>query len=265
MRCSGKMPRTGEALVISALLVGGPAQAAVATPVSGAMSLSARASLGPVIDTELSTDSWAGSPADLAVAAGALAVSGDKYALVSGSAAARWFSADQGGISFTGYNWDFETFPTYPYPFNEVSLCGQWCSAGPDWSYTFTANADGGFRMAYDIVGRGDPSLQGWGVGWSGIGGCCDSAVVGADDVHITGTFAYPISAGQTYTVSLDNMAGRWGGLDKGNASMDGVFSWNITTQGVPEPATWAVLLAGLGSVGAAMRLARRKQSAALQ
>jgi len=35
-------------------------------------------------------------------------------------------------------------------------------------------------------------------------------------------------------------------------------------TGGVPEPATWAMILLGVGLVGAGMRMARPKTSAAL-
>jgi hypothetical protein len=42
-------------------------------------------------------------------------------------------------------------------------------------------------------------------------------------------------------------------------------FTFNDTlTSGIPEPATWAIMLMGLGGLGVAMRLARRKDGMAL-
>ena len=36
------------------------------------------------------------------------------------------------------------------------------------------------------------------------------------------------------------------------------VTGFNVATGGVPEPATWALMLAGFGGLGAAMRLRRK-------
>lgn len=247
-----------SAVLIAALFSSGSVQAQLVTPISGAMWLEALASTSGVTDSDISSDSWTGIPAGLTVSARAEALSGVFYARAYGSATAQWQSAEMGNIVFSDYGWDFQAEGN---TISEVTLCGKWCSGPPDWTYTFTANADGGFRMTYDVVGQGDPSLNGWAASWSG-GGCCDVALIGSDGVHSTGTFAHPVSAGQTYTYSLGNFANRYLlGTSARRASMSGVFSWIITTQGVPEPATWTVMLVGFGSIGTAMRLARRKQS----
>ena len=45
---------------------------------------------------------------------------------------------------------------------------------------------------------------------------------------------------------------------------MDGAFNWQITERdaGVPEPASWALMLTGFGGLGAMLR-ARRRPAAA--
>lgn len=247
-----------SAISIAAFFASGSVQAQLVTPVGGTMWLEALASTSGVTASDISSDGWASIPTDLMVSARAEALSGFYYARAYGSATAQWQSADMGNITFSDYGWDYQAEGN---TISEVTLCGKWCGNGsdrPDWSYTFTANADGGFRMAYDIVGQGNPSLQGWQASWSG-GGCCDVALIGSDGVHIKGTFAHPVSAGQTYTYSLSNFANAYLlGTSARKASMSGVFNWSITTQGVPEPATWTVMLVGFGSIGAAMRSARR-------
>ncbi|HLZ83302.1 MAG TPA: FxDxF family PEP-CTERM protein [Caulobacteraceae bacterium] len=45
-------------------------------------------------------------------------------------------------------------------------------------------------------------------------------------------------------------------GLEKGNVS----YSGNFTFQGVPEPASWSMMLLGAGVIGAAMRGGRRRE-----
>jgi hypothetical protein len=54
---------------------------------------------------------------------------------------------------------------------------------------------------------------------------------------------------------------GVWTGVN----ATDGLpFTLTITNSDIPEPSEWAMMLVGLGGVGAAMRLARRKAGAEL-
>ena len=50
-----------------------------------------------------------------------------------------------------------------------------------------------------------------------------------------------------------------WAGLT--GISAGDVVVLDVTTSSVPEPATWAMMLVGFGGLGAAMRVARRKQA----
>jgi len=75
--------------------------------------------------------------------------------------------------------------------------------------------------------------------------------IAGGDTVNLWGDGAEP-GVGNTYGVGVANGAN---GLDY---QFDGVSG----TASVPEPATWAMMLFGLGGIGAAMRTARRKRVA---
>jgi hypothetical protein len=59
------------------------------------------------------------------------------------------------------------------------------------------------------------------------------------------------LSAGGTIDFKLD---------PRGNYDYDSTRALVIVTSAVPEPATWAVLLAGLGLVGATLRRVRRRE-----
>ena len=88
---------------------------------------------------------------------------------------------------------------------------------------------------------------------------------VGGHSITATGT--PPTSGGWSiYTATYTAVAGDAGGpieivLD--NAGPQGDFA-NVQLSAVPEPATWAMMLFGVGMIGAGMRLARRKNAMAL-
>ena len=75
-----------------------------------------------------------------------------------------------------------------------------------------------------------------------------------------------PSSNAQPYTLYTElfrNASGKVDFMESGPADQQGNLLDNIVvTTGVPEPATWAMMLIGFGAVGSAMR--RRKESAAL-
>jgi hypothetical protein len=68
------------------------------------------------------------------------------------------------------------------------------------------------------------------------------------------------VLAGQSYTLRLVGSAGVQGSTP--NASYSGVITFAPNVAAVPEPGTWALMIAGFGGAGAVLR--RRRQQVAL-
>lgn len=68
------------------------------------------------------------------------------------------------------------------------------------------------------------------------------------------------VLAGQSYTLRLIGSAGVDGAVP--NASYSGVVTFAPVAGAVPEPGTWALMLAGFGGAGAVLR--RRRQQVAI-
>jgi len=130
-------------------------------------------------------------------------------------------------------------------------------------------------QITGSISGDG-PEDQFYNFNWQGGLFQVDAKILGADPNSIF-TFELRSANGQFLRnislSSLNNFQLNFGqslaagsyiiGL-KGTAGLDPDFSLDFmtpvsSTQGIPEPATWALLLAGFGGVGAALRRSRRR------
>ena len=133
------------------------------------------------------------------------------------------------------------------------------------WSYTFKADGDGQIDLDYDFGISsnldGYNGFRGWSIGWSGSG---ETYYPGAVNTTTSGTFSGAIEAGQTYTIWLSpvnnlNTSGLSGPRGLFN-EMTSNFHYAITESAVPEPTTWALMIAGFGLTGAALRRRRRAE-----
>jgi hypothetical protein len=104
-------------------------------------------------------------------------------------------------------------------------------------NYGYTSSLTGGSPLVYGVSGQLLIADQQIGSGYV-------FAIADMDTADST-TFT-----GQNPTLYCD-----FGGLSCSGTA--------VVAGGVPEPATWAMMLAGLGGIGAAMRMARRKTTAA--
>lgn len=249
-------------LIMAAFAVAaGTARAELATPQSGSVTVAATAFNDGPATTNVDSDTWTGAPTSLSAVTSLTLTSVHGTVQVGGSAAADWASADAGQVRFSDFGWTRSGSGGWAL----TSLCGTGCGMDPPaWSYSFVATANGGFHMNYDILARSDDQygLLGWQFFVNGqgdnYGAFFDSDAAPLDGQHVTGTLGAPLVAGRAYTIILAPNAYSLSQLFDRSAYMSGVFDWTITTEGVPEPSTWALLLTGFFGAGAVVRRARR-------
>jgi hypothetical protein len=262
---SNKILAGAAVAAASAALLAQPA--AAATALNGQLNIVADAythSLPTVTDKQ--SQSWTSTPATLNVSADAVASGGiyrDHNEVVSafGTAQATWASADAGSVNFTNYGWNFNVKDDDSIA-NGADVDFNRPGDGNDWTYAFQATSNGVFTMDYNVTATGTTlGLYGWQIIFNG-------AAVGpnlfdpqfGNDPTTSGVVTENLVAGQFYTVSLDGNPNIGACCSRDFAgSMNGAFDWNISEGGgVPEPASWALMLLGFGGRGAVLRARRR-------
>jgi hypothetical protein len=257
-------PLAGALSALSVLALSG-LPAGAATAVSGALNAVANASMNGVPATDLENQSWTGTPTTLSTAVVATAVNGQDFITTTGLAEAHWASADSGSVLFNEYGWNFSVSDP-----NSTNLEADLTQGrgGDDWSYTFTATQNGTIVLDYNSIFQGGTDkfgLWGWAVDFTGSGS--GFPVLSAFDPTQSGVFTGILVAGQTYTIGLNGNPNI--SVSNGPANLSGLmagnFTWEITTSGVPEPSTWAMLMLGFSGLGLAgyrqSRSGRRLQS----
>jgi hypothetical protein len=95
----------------------------------------------------------------------------------------------------------------------------------------------------------------------SGNAGNCSGGGNGGTEINQTDTGTMSIKlASAVNTITLGNFGVRWQELDSPSLNLNGgsgVGDQYTPTDVIPEPATWAMLIAGFGVVGATMRRRR--------
>jgi hypothetical protein len=125
-------------------------------------------------------------------------------------------------------------------------------SLSSNWLYSFIADADGFFQLDYSIAAFGSDlsGLNGFRFSWSGD--LQKTALffpfrLGLEESDIIGNLVRPVTAGQIYTVGIENEVNIAGALGTRNTSMNATFSWDIIP--VPEPPTLSILVIALAAL----------------
>jgi hypothetical protein len=236
-------------LLVAGLTLGtGTAQALTVTSIGGAVQVTAVVTDngGSIIALTSGSDGFSGAPVVLSADAIATYDTGSASLSSHGGVTAGWISASAGTVFMRDFGWDSTP---------GISGGASVNSGGPNWSYTFTPSADAVYTMNYTVAGFGN-TFGLWGF-FNAVDGVGDYSTIDAFNPNSSGTFTKALTGGTTYSVQLYNNANAGFGPDTFSA-MDGAFAWSITGAGVPEPASWAMLIAGFGMVGGTLRARRR-------
>jgi hypothetical protein len=155
------------------------------------------------------------------------------------------FGADSGNFEFL-HGTEAGAYPFVIHPLGEINY-------QPYWSYSFIPTVNGNFRLGYDL-GAGD---RDYGLFLTQASSClfnCGIRLGGGN-----GFFDYSFTANVPFSIYISSssrfgFAANQGGID----DFGSVDSFSYEVMGVytfiPEPATWAMMIAGFGFVGGAMR-----------
>jgi len=168
----------------------------------------------------------------------------DEASIRTRQAVTTWQSSSRGNLIFN-LSWD------------TVNVTAGIVSLSSDWLYSFIPDVDGFFQLDYNIVAFGSDlsGLNGFHFSWLG-----ESETTALffpfqpefKEFSIIGNLVRLVTAGQIYTMRIENEANITGALGTRNTSMNATFSWAIIP--VPEPPTVSILVIALAALGLGLR-----------
>ena len=239
--------------VAAALLLAAPAFAITAN--SGTVNTGAKVTVGTVVAADADTDTATGAPAALGSASSASLNDGDAVLTANSSVRATWASATQGSATM---NWGWNANNPGSTNLTEVDTR---TAGNNNWIYDFTTGAaPSSFNVKWTLDASDGSTFGIQGV--YGSGGLpffvTPSQVAPVDG---SGSFSVALNPFTTYSLTFfnfGNLSNGSGGLTS-TASAQFTMDWTIVEGGVvPEPSSWAMLIAGFGLVGASARRRRR-------
>lgn len=241
-------PMSHRVLALSLALGAGTAAHAVA-PIGISVGAGVQAQLGAenIILSDAIAQAWSG-PTSLSIDRIAVAGDGDPLSVTSFARVdATWESARAGTIEID-WGWDVASEGSDLETAVRTGLAPLVAGWPANWSYSFTATRDGAFVANWTQEYFGESF---------GLNPLRFNGLFLSPD---GGTLVVPLVAGETYALVFHNLGNAFSpaGFDRfGETAVR--LDWSILL--VPEPATWAMMIAGFGLVGATLR--RRRFAAA--
>lgn len=222
-----------------------------------------------VTDADFYDVNWLDTPetltlSALAYAAGTATTGPDapaSWVQTTANITATWDSAYQGSVDFTNMGWTTSGVTSGDANISAVQTNpSEW--AGRSWTYTFTPDTDSVFTLDYSVFAQAgntsDFGIASFRFSCYNVDGCEgveNQTVLAVGD---SGQLSFAVEAGKEARFYLDVSGNVSGGLGTRTTLTNGEFDWRITP--VPEPHSWAMLLAGAGVLG--LRVAARRRRA---
>jgi hypothetical protein len=241
-----------KTIVTTALLLAPlPAAAQTVSNASGFVGFDANARIASTVTAQdTPSDTWTTTPRTMGVLARAVA-SGPSGGTVTtfGGTTGSWATDGLSGAIGTNAGWSFAAQP------GEDGV-GANFGDGLSWSYDFTLDRAATLSFNYAITADGATfGLQSWNFV---INGAMTSLASGnaVTDPRGTGLLTFALAANTPYSLRLTTNGNVSSGNPLNNYSgrQDGDFRFAIGGARVPEPASWALMIAGIGVVGGALR-----------
>lgn len=240
-------------VITAALLLSAPALAITAN--SGTVNSAAAVTIGQIVASDADTATSAGLPG--ALAASSSAQQSDQGNVISAfnSVSATWTSATQGSVAL---GWGWNAVSTSNPAGTQVDTRN---APNQNWAYSFTTGASAATFTAnwtLDVTSADSFGLQGvYSFDTLSPFNITPGTVSPSDDA---GSFSFALAPNTSYTLSLTNFGNFGPGTLNSVGTVQFDMDWTILQDrvpGIPEPASWALLIAGFGLVGATARRRR--------
>jgi hypothetical protein len=237
-KLAASWPGQVAVLLLCFSLTGKTAYGDFITPLSSSFALTANAQAGyspNVSDTDAQSQGPTIDPLSVSVSANSIYSPINENLLATANGSATWTAPSSGLVTYTDVGWS-----------NTIGGGNANLNSNSGWTYIFRSNVTGWFDIEFSVTADGSSSttteplfgLNGFYL-YEGAGPAPPSNATFETKLNTSGTVSLAISAGQTYSVQIQDFANISGGIGSTDAFMNGDFSFDVRSQSVPEPSSW--------------------------